>query len=691
MFNQQVTGLNPTTTYYFRSFATNSIGTTLGSEISFSTTVELFAPTVSTTPISGITFNSAISGGEISSPGSTPISSKGLVWSTSPGVTIENNSGITNNGEGPDNFNTTISVLLPLTTYYVRAYAINSIGIGYGEEISFTTLEEIITDPDGNVYQTVVIGHLEWFKTNLRSTKYADGSSIENNLKVYDFNLVAGIDSEEQMVDAYGRLYNYAAVENQAGLCPTGWRVSTLADWTYLESLLGPATGAGNKLKSCRQVGNPAGGDCNTEIHPRWNSSTQRGTDNFGFQAMPAGMYTTSFSQIGNQGWFWTNSENRVAKRLWNIVNSIFSQNSSAATNFYSVRCVRQAPVPQVFLPTVTTKDISNITANSAVGGGNVTYDGEGVITARGVVWGLSANPTLTDNLGYTTDGTGLGEFTSQITGLSPQTQYNVRAYATNSAGTSYGSNVSFTAGVSTGVTDVEGNFYPTIVIGNQEWMAKNLRTTTFNNGTPIPLLNDTDWSQVDYINNPAPSYGLYPHQSINGLNNDQQVKEAYGTLYNWFAATSTHGICPTGWRLPSKADVDSLLVFVSNGTYDPNNYQSTTTEGKKLKSCRQENSPLGGSCNTSTHPRWNAFSGIFGTDVNGFGALPAGYRTSSGTYSFVGTMTGFWTSEIELAVPPFGWSARALRMDQANDVVFREYWQPLLGYSIRCVRDVQK
>lgn len=96
----------------------------------------------------------------------------------------------------------------------------------------------------------------------------------------------------------------------------------------------------------------------------------------------------------------------------------------------------------EAVLPTVTTASISSITDVSASGGGNVTDDGGANITARGVCWSTSQNPTVSDS--HTTDGTGTGPFTSSITGLSASTTYYVRAYATNSAGTSYGSEVSF-------------------------------------------------------------------------------------------------------------------------------------------------------------------------------------------------------------------------------------------------------
>ena len=114
--------------------------------------------------------------------------------------------------------------------------------------------------------------------------------------------------------------------------------------------------------------------------------------------------------------------------------------------------------VPVAGMPTVTTTAISNIDKTTASGGGNVTADGGSTVTARGICWSTSQNPTISDS--YTTDGTGTGSFTSVMTGLTANTTYYVRAYATNSAGTAYGEQVSFTT-LPEGIPgDVDGNEY---------------------------------------------------------------------------------------------------------------------------------------------------------------------------------------------------------------------------------------
>lgn len=121
----------------------------------------------------------------------------------------------------------------------------------------------------------------------------------------------------------------------------------------------------------------------------------------------------------------------------------VYALNSAGNSTTYSNEVSITIPVP-ITVPALTTTTISSITSTGVVTGGNISSDGGGTITSRGVVWSTSANPTISLTT-KTTDGTGSGSFTSTVSGLTANTQYYVRAYATNSAGTSYGNEISFT------------------------------------------------------------------------------------------------------------------------------------------------------------------------------------------------------------------------------------------------------
>lgn len=173
-------------------------------------------------------------------------------------------------------------------------------------------------------------------------------------------------------------------------------------------------------------------------------------------------------------------------------------------------------------IPILTTETVSAITIMSAKRGGNITDDGGADITERGVCYNTSGNPTKQDQ--RTSDGTGNGSFASNVILLNPGTYYYLRAYATNKAGTGYGDVKEFpTPPLTKGtVTDVEGNSYGTVVLGNQTWMTENLRTTSYNDNTAIPLFRSNDvWTRLI-----SPAYCWYDNDSLAN-------KPVYGALYN--------------------------------------------------------------------------------------------------------------------------------------------------------------
>jgi hypothetical protein len=155
-FTSSLTSLSPGTTYYVRAYATNSVGTAYGTTRIFTTVAATIPTGITTNTLSSITQNSASSGGTITSDGGAPITMKGVCWSsTSTLPTISNSN--TNNGSGINSFTSSLTELNANTTYYVRAYAINSVGIAYGNTISFTTLPNLAV---GQSYQGGIIAYI---------------------------------------------------------------------------------------------------------------------------------------------------------------------------------------------------------------------------------------------------------------------------------------------------------------------------------------------------------------------------------------------------------------------------------------------------------------------------------------------------------------------------------------------------
>ena len=326
-------------------------------------------------------------------------------------------------------------------------------------------------------------------------------------------------------------------------------------------------------------------------------------------------------------------------------------------------------------VPTVATNNVSNITATSATCGGNVTSDGGASVTARGVCWSTLQNPTVSSS--HTTDGSGTGSFTSSITGLTANTTYYVRAYATNSAGTAYGeqrnftttSVPSFTCGTST-VTDYDGNSYNTVQIGQQCWMKENLRTTHYSNGASIPAGGNSSSSTNPY----------YYNYSSSGIALAQR-----GYLYNWPAVmhgasssnsnpSGVQGICPTGWHVPSDAEWTQLTNYVSSQS----GYVCGTNNTNIAKAL---SSTTGWSASTITCVPGNNQSA---NNATGFSAVPAGYCNGS-SFNDAGGRANFWSATQYASDPNYAYG-RYLYYNYAG--VDQYGYSKYYGFSVRCLRD---
>jgi uncharacterized protein (TIGR02145 family) len=195
-------------------------------------------------------------------------------------------------------------------------------------------------------------------------------------------------------------------------------------------------------------------------------------------------------------------------------------------------------------------------------------------------------------------------------------------------------------------IKDIEGNVYKTVTIGTQTWMAENLRTTKYNDGTEIPVVKDNlDWSKLT-----TPGYSWY--------NNDSgEYKDSYGALYNWYAV-NTNKLCPAGWHVSSDAEWVALATFLEGGN------------------------DVGGKLKESGTKHWK-IPNEGATNESNFNALPGGYRTFEGIFNFIG-VSGYWWSSTEYnEASVLFWN---LRYKSGGTFKYRS--EKNCGFSVRCIKD---
>jgi uncharacterized protein (TIGR02145 family) len=297
----------------------------------------------------------------------------------------------------------------------------------------------------------------------------------------------------------------------------------------------------------------------------------------------------------------------------------------------------------QQTLSILTTEDISGITQTDALSGGNITSDGGAAVTSRGVCWSTSPPPTIAGS--KTTDGMGTGSFVSSITGLTSSTKYYVCAYATNSAGTAYGNEVSFIT-QNENVTDIDGNVYNTVIIDTQVWMKENLNVIHYSDGTSIPnVQNDTQWQNL--------LTGAYCD-----YNNAPDSSKTYGRLYNWYAVSDAHNLCPEGWHVPSDAEWTALIEVLG----------AEGVAGGKLKE-------------TGT-AHWISPNN-YATNQSGFTALPGGDRNYDGIFAGIGVYASWWSATESDAT-----NASSYTIHTNYSVVLNPHYSKNDGYSVRCIKN---
>ena len=226
---------------------------------------------------------------------------------------------------------------------------------------------------------------------------------------------------------------------------------------------------------------------------------------------------------------------------------------------------------------------------------------------------------------------------------------YYFRAFAINKNGISYGNEVIVKTIVSKGsgyVSDIDGNVYSTINIGDQVWMADNLKTSRYANGDLIPQTKSNE------------KWAILESGSWCNYNNLIMYDKIYGKLYNWFTVSDSRNVCPIDWHVPS--DIEWLKLTDSLGGVDFAGGKMKTIGSSKWQS-----------------PNSNA------TNESGFSALPGGDRRSNGEFAYIGNFVSWWCASED------GISNALFRyIGHKDGIIYKSSVNKLNGFSIRCIKD---
>ena len=435
MYHVSVPGLMPNTLYHIRAFATNSNGTSYGDTTSFMT-LTLTTATVLSDTISGISTASATGGGTVTGDGGSPVTDRGMCWNTtgSPTLTDAHISG----GTGIGHFYVTLSPLTPTTTYYARAYATNALGTTYGAQDSFTTVvysyATIATDtitPISYTWANSGVDVISDGGSGISSQGVCWGTTVNPTTSGPHTGTSTGIGDYPVTITGLTPATTYyvrAYCHNGTGLVYGPERIFT----TYSPTLPNVATnsviGITAATATCGGHITDGGGSPVTARGVCWSLGGTPTIDS---------SHTTDGSDTGLY-----NSNITGLAPLTTYYVCAYATNGSgtaygAVISFTTDSFVTIIPA----VPNVGTTDVNILTGTTASSGGYVLTSPGSSVTARGVCWNTTGAPTIAD--AHTTDGTGLGYFSSSITGLSGcSVHLYVRGYATNATGTGYGNQI---------------------------------------------------------------------------------------------------------------------------------------------------------------------------------------------------------------------------------------------------------
>ena len=380
---------------------------------------------------------------------------------------------------------------------------------------------------------------------------------------------------------------------------------------------------------------------------------------------------TTAYGSNANASPVSGNSNTNVAINLSGLtIGTTFhyrvnATNSLGTTHGSDMTFTTLGAVPTAITTAITGITKTNGTINGIV---NANFVSTTVSFEYGLTTGYGSVAASTPS---TVTGSTNTNVSAIITGLATGTTYHYRVKATNSLGTTNGSDMTFTTAPSS-ITDNDGNTYNVVAIGAQVWMTENLKTTKYNDNSEIPLVSDpTAWSNIYNNALTTPAYCWY--------NNDITNKTLYGALYNWYAINSStnanKNVCPIGWHVPTKDEWTTLTNYLINNGYGYGGNGNNITKSLAATSGWTTSALVGTAGNDQGS-----------NNSSGFSALPSGYRVGSNSYYFSLEFGCYWWSSTEFLLSSSVWTMNLSYNHTSVSLSAGGFKHE--GFSVRCLRD---
>jgi uncharacterized protein (TIGR02145 family) len=623
-FVSTITGLAPGQLCYVRAYANNLFGTSYGAQFQFRTTKP---PSCITEQATDLTISSAKLNGMVN-----PNYFLTTAWfeygtSTSYGTAAAANPEIVS-GETDSPVSATISELSQGYVYHYRLAGQNSGGTTYGEDQIFTTLKlpSATASAASNIKAlSASLNGIVNANNSSTEVRFQFGETESYELGVYGGtpftvtgNTAASITGSPAGLNE-GTTYHYRIwAESEAGI--TYSNDISFTTMLFPLAFVGEATSVSTTFALLNGTVNA--NNSSTTVIFEYGTSTSYGQTATAAQSPVTGSSVTAV----NAGLTTLSQGTTYHFRI--------RAESSAGTIYSSDKTFITAAPPSASTAAPTSYSTTGITLN---GKANANGTSTAVTFEYGETtsYGLSSNASPSPITGYD-----LTDVTAALTGLTANTTYHYRVNAVNSWGTTTGTDMAFTTDPVT-VSDIEGNVYNVIRIGNQLWMKENLKTTKFNDNTDIQFIED------------SPTWASMTSHAYCWPGNDPTKKDVYGGLYNYYTV-STGKICPSGWKVPSDNDFITLRDYLGG------------------------NNVAGGKLKEAGLVHWQS-PNLGATNESGFTALPAGYRNYENALFVNFGQYAHWYASNSLDFMVNHYTTTAEIMNSGHYV---------LGFSIRCTKE---